>query len=64
MTEHKQHIPADQKDRDKFSKDWKADRDFKEAEKTRRFAAIEKKRKKKKKGPYGSGRINIEVKGE
>jgi len=65
MVEHRQHIPADQKDREKFAKDWKADRDFKESEKTRRFTAIEdKKKKRKKKGPYGSGGINIEVTGD
>ena len=61
MVEHVQHIPADKKDREKFAKDWKADRDFKESEKTRRFAEIEDRRAKK----PGRGRgINVEVKGD
>ncbi len=61
MAEHKQHVPADQKDRDKFRKDWRADRDFKESEKTRRFAEIEDRRKKNPKGSGGGGGINIDV---
>lgn len=62
MAEHKQHVPADQKDRDKFAKDWRADRDFKDAEKSRRFKEIDDRRKK---GPNGGGRgINIDVTGD
>ncbi len=64
MAEHKQNVPADQKDRDKFSKDWRADRDFKESEKTRRFAEIEDRRKKNPPGKGGGGGINIDVTGD
>jgi hypothetical protein len=62
MAEHKQHIPADQKDREKFAKGWKADREFKEAEKNRRFAEFKDRRKNK---PSGGGRgINVVVDGD
>ncbi len=65
MPVHNYHVPADAKDRKKFAKDWKAGQDFKEKEKTRRFAEIDgRKKKKKKKSPYGSGGINLEVKGD
>lgn len=60
MAEYKQSVPADRKDRDKFAKDWRADRDFKESEKSRRFKEIEDRRKKNPPG-RGGGRINIDV---
>lgn len=63
MAEHVVHVPADKKDREKFAKDWKADREFKEAEKSRRFAEIRERRKNKPGGSGGSGGINIEVSG-
>jgi len=61
MAEHSQNVPADQKDRDKFAKDWREDRDFKESEKSRRFKEIDGRRKK---NPPGSGGINIDVSGD
>lgn len=61
MAEHIQHIPADKKDREKFSKEWKADRAFKESEKNRRFAEIQDRRRKNPKGSGGGGGINIDV---
>lgn len=62
MAETKVNVPADKKDREKFAKDWKADRDFKQAEKDRRFDEISDRRKK---GPNGGGRgINIDVTGD
>ncbi len=64
MAEHKQHISADQKDREQFAKDWRADRDFKEAEKNRRFKEIEERRKKNPLGRGGAGGINIDVTGD
>ena len=62
MAEHEQNVPADQKDRDKFAKDWRADRDFKEAEKSRRFKEINDRRKKN--PPSSGGGINIDVSGD
>lgn len=66
MAEHVVHVPADKKDREKFAKDWKADREFKEAEKSRRFAEIRERRKNNKPGGSGGsgGGINIEVSGD
>jgi hypothetical protein len=61
MAEHNQHVPADKKDREKFSKDWKADRDFKASEKSRRFKEIDDRRRKNPKGSGGGGGINIDV---
>lgn len=62
MAERNIHVPADKKDREKFAKDWKADRDFKQSEKDRRFAEIRDRRKSK---PGGGGRgINIDVSGD
>lgn len=62
MSEHKQHIPADKKDRERFAKQWRDDRDHKEKLKNERFAAIQERRKNK---PGGSGGgINIEVSGD
>lgn len=61
MAEHVQHIPANKKDREKFAKDWKADRDFKESEKSRRFAEIDNRRKNKPTTPGASGSINVEI---
>lgn len=61
MVERKIHVPADKKDREKFSKDWKADRDFKQAEKDRRFSEIDARRKNK---PGGGRGINIDVSGD
>jgi len=61
MAEHNQHIPADRKDRDKFAQDWRADRDFKESEKSRRFKEIDSRRKKNPPGKGGGGGINIDV---
>jgi len=58
MPIHTQHVPADKKDREKFSRDWKEDRKFKEAEKKRRFAAIKDRRKNKDADSCG---INIDV---
>jgi hypothetical protein len=63
MAEHKQNVPADRKDQDKFSKDWRADRDFKESEKSRRFKEIDARRKKNPPGRGGGG-INIDVSGD
>jgi hypothetical protein len=60
MAEHHQNIPADKKDREKFAKDWRADRDFKESEKNKRFADIHEKRKNKRNSGSGGG-INIDV---
>lgn len=60
MSEHIQRIPADKKDREKFSKEWRANRDFKESEKTRRFAEIEERRSKNRNKGSREG-INIGV---
>ncbi len=63
MAESRHHVPADKKDREKFAKDWKADRDFKESEKTRRFAKIADKRKNKP-GSGSGGGINVVINGD
>jgi hypothetical protein len=61
MSEHVRNIPADSKDREKFAREWREDRDFKESEKSKRFKKIREKRKNQ---PGGYGNINIAVNGD
>jgi hypothetical protein len=63
MSEHKMPVHADKKDRERFAKQWRDDRDHKEKLKNERFAAIQERRKNNKPGGSGGG-INIEVSGD
>ena len=63
MVEHVQHVPADKKDRERFSKQWREGRDHKEKIKNERFAAMREKRESNSPNKNRDS-INIKITGE